>query len=49
MEVRGADVLQFFKQMLSSYIIQYNRKYGSVPNGSLLKLPNYRTTNLWTS
>ncbi|XP_046714862.1 telomerase reverse transcriptase isoform X2 [Silurus meridionalis] len=37
-EVKGADVFQFFKQMLSSYIIQYNKKLFrqvcGVPQGS---------------
>ncbi|KAL7868907.1 hypothetical protein SRHO_G00102910 [Serrasalmus rhombeus] len=38
MEVRGVDVLQFFKQMLSSYVIQYDQKWfrqvRGVPQGS---------------
>ncbi|XP_034158222.2 telomerase reverse transcriptase [Pangasianodon hypophthalmus] len=37
-EVKGADVFQFFKQMLSSYIIQYDKKLFrqvcGVPQGS---------------
>ncbi|TTZ70358.1 Telomerase reverse transcriptase [Bagarius yarrelli] len=37
-EVKGSDMLQFFKQMLSSYIIQYNKKLFrqvcGVPQGS---------------